>query len=691
MKKLINRIKFRIKKTKNKFKIMKKNLKTDIKVSAIINYMMKSPKKFFQRFKNSKNKGAFIVNFILSSKLMIVILVAILTAKAMLFYKNSKLLVYLSSFTFDITIIFLALLVSPLLFIKKDKNRFRWIMAYDIFFSIILLADNSYWKYSMNMLSISQIFYVKYAEEIGATLPDLLEPSFIYYLIDIPIILLLWFTSKKLLGKGKTRYTKNRGKRRIAIGLLFTSFMFVWTQVPIHICFNGMNLNPYLKLKQVGMGSIYGYHCLDIYNTINEKDIVKYKNTEDMLVAYNEINEYKKTHYEEDKSMVGIAKDKNVIVVQLESIQNFVINKTINGKTITPNLNKFLKENIEITNMTVQSYSTTADSEYSTMTSLYPLGNGQAFTMYYTNIANDIFSIYQKENYKTHYMHGNVGEFWNRNHVYTRLGIDEISFIDSFEDQSELIVSYLSDELFYKQAVEKLAKDEEKFFAYLVAASSHTPFDLEGIKNKEEKINIDVGGYSGTVLGNYLESVNYADYAFGLFIDELKANDLYEDSVILVFGDHAGLQMENKEMEEFIKQTNPEYNEINGMINYSNLACGIRIPGLEKAKIEKPISKIDIKPTLLQLSGIEDDFSLGMTMFSTKDYAYINNGRILLEKYYYDGATWYLIKTGEAIDIETLDSQEKQKLMEYSENVQTELHISASIGINNLLKNFEKN
>lgn len=230
MKKLINRIKFKIKKAKNKLKIIKSNLKKDIEVSSIINYMLKSPKRFIQKFKNSKNKPAFIVNFLLSSKFMIVILVAILTAKAMLFYKNSKLLVYVSSFTFEITVIFLALLVSPLLFIKKDKNRFRWIIAYDIFFSLILLADNSYWKYSMNMLSLSQIFYVKYAEEIGATLPDLIETSFIYYIIDIPIILLLWFISKKLLGKPKTRYAKNMGKRRIAIGLLFTSFMFVWTR-----------------------------------------------------------------------------------------------------------------------------------------------------------------------------------------------------------------------------------------------------------------------------------------------------------------------------------------------------------------------------------------------------------------------------------------------------------------------------
>ena len=57
-------------------------------------------------------------------------------------------------------------------------------------------------------------------------------------------------------------------------------------------------------------------------------------------------------------------KGKNIIILQLESIQEFVLHKTINGKEITPNLNKFLEENIEFSNMFIQSYSSTADSEF---------------------------------------------------------------------------------------------------------------------------------------------------------------------------------------------------------------------------------------------------------------------------------------------------------------------------------------
>lgn len=193
------------------------------------------------------------------------------------------------------------------------------------------------------------------------------------------------------------------------------------------------------------------------------------------------------------------------------------------------------------------------------------------------------------------------------------------------------------------------------------------------------------GKYKDTLFGNYLEAMNYADYAFGVLVEELKSAGLYDDSVILVFGDHAGMTMDNEEMKEFIKEVNANYNEIKSKINYVNVLCGIRVPGMEKRKIIVPVSKIDIKPTLLQISGIEDNFSLGKTWFSTKDYAYISNANIVTEKYYYDN-NWYDVDTEELINIEALDEKTRAKLLELEANIITELDISRSIPINNLLK-----
>ena len=130
----------------------------------------------------------------------------------------------------------------------------------------------------------------------------------------------------------------------------------------------------------------------------------------------------------------GIVRGKNVIILQLESIQNFVINKEINGKEITPNLNKFINENIEISNMFMQSYSSTADSEFSATTSLYPMENGMSYSRYYTNKYDNIFTMFENEGYTTSYMHGNYGFFWNRGNVYKSYGVENIELKDSFAD-----------------------------------------------------------------------------------------------------------------------------------------------------------------------------------------------------------------------------------------------------------------
>ena len=385
-----------------------------------------------------------------------------------------------------------------------------------------------------------------------------------------------------------------------------------------------------------------------------------------------------------EDNLKGILQDKNVIILQLESTQEFVINKEINGKQITPNLNKFLSENIKFTNMHMQSYSTTADSEHSTITSLYPMENGMSFSKYYTNTYDDLFKIFKNSNYYTSYMHGNYPYFWNRGNVYGRLKLDDLSLKEQFSDLSENINGDLSDELLYKQAVQKIKQFKTPYISYIVTASSHTPYTLEGLQDRS-KITIDVGKYKDTYFGDYLEAVNYADYAFGVFIDELKKEGLYDDTAILVFGDHNGINMYNEEMIDFLNYIDKDLTDVDLKLNYTRVACGMKIPGIKNIKIDKPVNKLDIKPTLAYLCNVQDGISLGTNMFGRKDFVSLNNERIIANDYYYD-EEWYNRKTGEQINMETIDQNTKQMLNKYYENMKTELDISNSISINNLLK-----
>ena len=359
--------------------------------------------------------------------------------------------------------------------------------------------------------------------------------------------------------------------------------------------------------------------------------------------------------------------------------------KRISVFDVTPQ--EWKLENIEFTNMHMQSYSSTADSEYTFVTSTYPMENGMSYSKYFLNTYDNIFKMFNNKKYYTSYMHGNVASFWNRGNVYSRMNLDETVFIDKFEDTTEMISGYLSDQLFYKQAVEKIKQQQtEPFMTFLVSSSSHTAFDLPGIINRQDKINIDVGKYKDTFFGNYLESMNYADYAFGILIEELKKADLYEDLSILVFGDHNGLSMYNDDLQEFLKESKPDLTDIDLKLNYTRVLCAMKIPNEKNhIKINKVINKLDLKPTFAYLCNLEDGFSLGTNIFGSKDFICLNNERIIAQDYYYDGE-WYYINSGERVDFDNISDNEQNKLQKYYDCMKKELDISFSVNINDLLK-----
>ena len=620
------------------------------------------------------------LNKFLNSVWFIMFIGVVLTFKTFLFYDNT--IAINEKLEIETIVGTLCFIIVASCFLCVLPNRARVITGntLNLLISILLFSDNIYYTYSNSVLSVAQISNLQYGEEIISTLPMVLELKQIFYFLDI-LVLIILFLARIIKIEKKPKRTK---KQLILSAISGIIGIAVFAIIGVQYVEKGSQ-KSYNKDFQIREATIYGDHIYDIEKAINIKNQTKYKNQADMMQDYNELKqEYEEKYGEINYDLQGILKDKNIIILQLESVQEFVLNKKINDTQITPNLNRFIAENIEIADMHMQSYSTTADSEHSTITSLYPMENGMSFSKYYTNTYDDIFKQFNKSGYFTSYMHGNYPYFWNRGNVYGRLGLNDFSLKEQFSDLSENINGDLSDELLYRQAVEKLQQFDEPFISYIVAASSHTPYTLEGLQDRS-KVTIDVGKYKDTYFGNYLEAVNYADYAFGIFIEELKQAGLYEDTAILVFGDHNGLNMYNEELIDFLSYLDEDITDVDLKLNYTRVACGFKIPGVQDIVIEKPVNKLDIKPTLCYLCGIEDGISLGTNMFASKDFVSLNNERIIAQDYYYD-EMWYDRKTGEVLDMENISEETRLLLAQYEQNMRTELDISNSISINNLLK-----
>ena len=637
---------------------------------------IKNEEQIDTKIQNKKAKE--LLSKFVNSIWFVVITGILLFMKTMFFYNNTisnsgKIEMQTILGTIGFTVILVCILI-----ILPNRARIITTLTSNFIVSLVLFGDNIYYIYSNSFLSIAQITNLQYGEEILSTLPAVFEIKHLLYFVDIILII----ATCKLM-KIKFQKKENKTKKKVLVKAISGIVgIVVFCIVGAKYVEKGKD-KSYNKDMQIRESTIWGYHIYDIENLLTQKKHTKYKSYSKMEADYEKLKEEYNDRYGKEKyDFKGISKNSNVIVLQLESIQEFVINKTINGEQITPNLNKFLSENIEISNMNMQSYSTTADSEHSSITSIYPMENGMSYSKFYTNTYDNLFEMFNNANYITSYMHGNEAKFWNRGNVYSKFGVQNIELKDKFDD-TEYINGFMSDEILYRQGIEKIKKYQNPFMSFIVSASSHTPFELEGLQDRN-KVRIDVGKYKETYFGNYLEAVNYADYAFGVLLEELKQEGLYEDTTILVFGDHNGINMYNEEMLEFLKQYNPYLTDVDIKLNYTKVACGLKIPGVPHIKIEKPVSKLDIKPTLAYLCDLEDKFSLGTNMFGSKEFVSLNNERIITNRYYYD-ENWYDIKTGNQLDIESLDNDTKELLERYYNFMKKELEISNSVTINNLL------
>src|SRR5690606_30493531 len=137
------------------------------------------------------------------------------------------------------------------------------------------------------------------------------------------------------------------------------------------------------------------------------------------------INELKNIKPVEQPYLFETAAGKNLIVIQMESLQNFVLDLEIDGVEITPNMNKLLTESYYFNNFYQQvGQGNTSDAEYVVNTSLYIPERGAATQMYANKQLPSLPKLLKQENYTSATFHTNVVEFWNRAELYSSLGFD---------------------------------------------------------------------------------------------------------------------------------------------------------------------------------------------------------------------------------------------------------------------------
>ncbi|NLP35591.1 MAG: sulfatase-like hydrolase/transferase [Clostridiales bacterium] len=498
-----------------------------------------------------------------------------------------------------------------LCFSKCGLKRKRGIFLTVYFLlSLLMFADTMYYNYYNQTVSIRQLWQARSVTAVPKSFIATLIPASFLLFVDIPFA---YSCFKKHTGKNTKHGLNIRKELKYSISILIA---IILTLV----------INPFhsTAIERVKNTEFFTNHVNDIYDAIADNISPEEMGEDEILEVLDEIVPEVTKPY-----LNGIGSGKNLVVIQLEAFQDFVIGKEYNGQEITPNINRLLeKDTLYYDNY----YSNigkgnTSDAEFSSLNSLYPVIEGESYRLYKDNVYHGLPWLLREQGYTATAVHGYKGEFWNREMAYPYQGFqDYISMEDM--NQDEIIGMGISDKSMFKQLVPILETQQEPFFSFVITLTNHHPFIIE---EKDQTLQLAEED-KGKKLGAYLQTVRYTDEAIGQFIEDLKTAGLYDNTVIAMYGDHHGLNcgMEDvqNDVSAFIGRTY-DYDEM------MNVPLIIHVPG---SGVDETIhttgGQIDFMPTIANIMGVDYDetFALG------QDLTNATEGFVAFTSYLFEGS-----------------------------------------------------
>ncbi len=517
--------------------------------------------------------------------------------------------------------LFIFVLIIPLAIIRK--NRFNVFVFIDFIFTVLLFSDILFNSYFDTILSMSLTGMSGQVNDVIPAIQELFNPLYLLFFLDILVAIFLGFKYReKIRVLDKTYFTpiNNYVYTGIVflISLLFLSSLFYIDRNKFFSAAFSSAFDNKITVEKYG---IYAAHVLDAYLSL-EKGNRKLSTIErEEIVTWINKNKLIQT----DNDYTGIAKGKNVILIQVESLQSFVVDATINGQEITPNINNFIKQSHSFENNYFQiGAGSTSDSDFTINTSLYSEKYASVFIRSGDSDFTSIAKAVKNSGYSANAYHGFFRSFWNRDVAFNSLGFDKFYGAESYPE-GDIVGPGLNDKDFLLKTAEYIESQPKPSFSYIITLSSHYPFEV----NKDKQL-LDISkGQCSELSCNYLQSVKYADEALGHFFSSLKEKGLYDDSLIILYGDHYAnidnFQLDNK------------YVDVESL-DGKKVPLVIKLPNQNEGVTEDKISAhIDVMPTILNLIGVKTDFPMfGIDLFSdneSKFYSvrYVEIGDILTD------------------------------------------------------------
>ena len=623
----------------------------------------------------------------------------------LLSYWTKSLWAYFVDFHLDLSSLFqyliaifnpipLALLLLGLaLYIKNTKLFYGIAITIYLVLFLWLFSNVVYYREFADYISVSTMMATSSVSTgLGETALELFNLWDLVYFADFIIIAIV--LRKKPYKLNPKPFSKRASFAVSSLAILLFSVNLFTAEIDRPELLTRGFSNTYI-VRALGLPAFFTYNAHQTYTA--EKD--RSDATAEDLVP---IEEYVQEHYASPNSdYFGIAKGRNVIYLHLESLQQFVIDYKLNVDgveyEVTPFLNSLYhsQSTLAFSNFFNQvKAGKTSDAETMIETSLFGLNQGSFMVQYGGSNTQQAapYILSQNGGYTSAVFHGNSASFWNRNNTYKQWGynyfFDQSYFSEATEENS---FQYgLNDKIMFADSIQYLERLQQPFYAKFITVSHHYPYTSSLIG---DEIGFPLADTPDETINGYFATANYLDASIKAFFDYLKATGLYENSIIVLYGDHYGISnSRNPDLAPLIGKDSQTWSDFDNAM-MQRVPYMIVVPGMTNGGIIDTFGgEIDALPTLEHLLGIEANnyLQVGQDMLSSEHSQVValrTAGNFITPKYTSYGGKIYYTETG--VEITNPDEVTQKEIDDIKAAAAAQLSASDAIQTGDLIRFYD--
>ncbi len=389
------------------------------------------------------------------------------------------------------------------------------------------------------------------------------------------------------------------------------------------------------------------------------------------VIANEKNSNYKKLHnyyisqeITDKNDLTGIFKDKNLIVIMMESTNTIALNEEY-----FPNLYKLYSEGWAWDNAySPRNSCSTGNNEMSGMVSLFTINNSCTANIYKNNVyPQAIFNLFNNAGYTTSSYHNYTEQYYARSTIHPNMGSQKYYGVQDLGIPYKNVYQEWPSDVSLVEKMLDITEDEDKFMVWLTSVSAHQPY-TQSSELGDKYLDLFADTNYNISLKRYLSKLKEFDNAIGALLEGLEEQGKLDDTVIVLYSDHYPYGLTNSTLNSYFDY---DVGELNNTDKTPFIIYNTNIQG---QKFNEYTSYMNVLPTVANLFGLDYDPRLyaGQDLFSSK----YDNRVVFADGSWIDDIAYYNASTGKITYFEVNTTYTSEEIKKINETIKNKISMS---------------